>query len=79
LQFAIEKVRLAEDRWNTRDPSTVALAHCIDSHWRNRAKFVVGRPAIEALPARKWARELEYRLIKELWAFSGNRIAELRM
>ncbi|KAA0695439.1 nuclear transport factor 2 family protein [Neorhizobium sp. P12A] len=75
LQSAIEKVRLAEDGWNTREPSKVALAYSIDSRWRNRAEFVVGRQAIEAFLARKWARELDYRLIKELWAFSGNRIA----
>jgi nuclear transport factor 2 (NTF2) superfamily protein len=75
LQSAIEKVRLAEDAWNTRDPVKVALAYSVDSHWRNRAEFVAGRPAIEAFLARKWAKELDYRLIKELWAFSGNRIA----
>ncbi len=75
LQSAIEKVRLAEDGWNTRDPSKVALAYSVDSHWRNRAEFVVGRRAIEEFLARKWAKELDYRLIKELWAFSGNRIA----
>ena len=75
LNSAIEKVRLAEDGWNSRDPAKVALAYTVDSHWRNRAEFVVGRPEIEAFLARKWARELEYRLIKELWAFSGNRIA----
>jgi nuclear transport factor 2 (NTF2) superfamily protein len=75
LQSAIEKVRLAEDGWNTRDPAKVSLAYSVDSHWRNRAEFVVGRQAIEAFLARKWAKELDYRLIKELWAFSGNRIA----
>ncbi|NKJ03827.1 nuclear transport factor 2 family protein [Rhizobium sp. SG741] len=75
LQSATEKVRLAEDGWNTRDPAKVALAYTVDSRWRNRAEFVVGRPAIEAFLARKWAKELDYRLIKELWAFSGNRIA----
>src|SRR6478735_11144079 len=74
-ETAIEKVRLAEDGWNTRDPVKVALAYSVDSHWRNRAEFVVGRPAIEAFLARKWAKELDYRLIKELWTFSGNRIA----
>jgi nuclear transport factor 2 (NTF2) superfamily protein len=75
LQSAIEKVRLAEDGWNSRDPVKVALAYTVDSHWRNRAEFVVGRTAIESFLARKWAKELDYRLIKELWAFSGNRIA----
>lgn len=75
LQSAMEKVRLAEDGWNSRDPRTVSLAYSIDSHWRNRAEFVDGRAAIEAFLTRKWARELDYRLIKELWAFCGNRIA----
>jgi uncharacterized protein len=74
-QTAIEKVRLAEDGWNSRDPQTVALAYAIDSRWRNRAEFVNGRQEIVAFLARKWARELDYRLIKELWAFEGNRIA----
>lgn len=72
---AILKVRLAEDGWNSRDPAKVALAYTIDSQWRNRAEFVTGRAAIEAFLARKWARELDYRLIKEVWAFTGNRIA----
>jgi nuclear transport factor 2 (NTF2) superfamily protein len=72
---AIEKVRLAEDSWNTRDPARVALGYTVDSQWRNRAEFLSGRPAIEAFLARKWARELDYRLIKELWAFTENRIA----
>jgi nuclear transport factor 2 (NTF2) superfamily protein len=75
LQSATEKVRLAEDGWNSRDPAKVALAYSVDSHWRNRAEFVVGRSAIEAFLARKWTKELDYRLIKEHWAFSGNRIA----
>ncbi|MFP3544362.1 nuclear transport factor 2 family protein [Rhizobium sp. SIMBA_035] len=75
LQSAMEKVRLAEDGWNSRDPRTVSLAYSIDSHWRNRAEFVDGRADIESFLARKWARELDYRLIKELWAFCGNRIA----
>ncbi|MBY5454374.1 MULTISPECIES: DUF1348 family protein [Rhizobium] len=75
LQSAIEKVRLAEDGWNSRDPLKVALAYTVDSHWRNRAEFVVGRTAIESFLTRKWAKELDYRLIKELWAFSGHRIA----
>ena len=72
---AIEKVRLAEDGWNSRDPARVALAYTPDSQWRNRAEFVTGRDAIEGLLTRKWKRELDYRLIKELWAFTGNRIA----
>ena len=74
-QTAIEKVRLAEDDWNTRDPAKVALAYSPDSQWRNRAEFVSGREAIEAFLTRKWTRELDYRLIKELWAFADNRIA----
>lgn len=69
------KVRLAEDGWNSRDPARVALAYTVDSEWRNRAEFVTGRMAIEAFLTRKWARELDYRLIKELWAYTGNRIA----
>jgi len=74
-QTAIEKVRLAEDAWNGRDPAKVALAYTEDSRWRNRAEFINGRAAIEAFLTRKWARELDYRLIKELWTFAGNRIA----
>jgi uncharacterized protein len=72
---AIEKVRLAEDGWNSRDPQKVALAYTVDSVWRNRAEFVTGRDAIVGFLTRKWSRELEYRLIKELWAFHENRIA----
>jgi len=72
---AIEKVRLAEDGWNSRDPAKVALAYTPDSHWRNRAEFLTGRDAIVAFLTRKWTRELDYRLIKELWTFAGNRIA----
>jgi nuclear transport factor 2 (NTF2) superfamily protein len=72
---AIEKVRLAEDGWNSRDPAKVAQAYTVDSHWRNRAEFIEGRAAIEAFLARKWAKELDYRLTKELWTFAGNRIA----
>ncbi len=72
---AIQKVRLAEDGWNSRDPALVALAYTPDSRWRNRAEFVVGREAIAALLTRKWTRELDYRLVKELWAFAGVRIA----
>jgi nuclear transport factor 2 (NTF2) superfamily protein len=75
LETAIQKVRMAEDAWNSRDPARVALAYSLDSHWRNRAEFVEGRSAIEAFLTRKWARELDYRLIKELWAFHDNRIA----
>jgi uncharacterized protein len=74
-ETAIEKVRLAEDGWNTRDPAKVSLAYSVDSRWRNRAEFAVGREAIVALLTRKWTRELDYRLVKELWAFTGNRIA----
>ena len=72
---ATEKVRLAEDAWNSRDPERVALAYSEDSRWRNRAEFLRGRAEIVAFLGRKWAREIEYRLIKELWAFDGNRIA----
>ncbi|AMP05766.1 DUF1348 family protein [Collimonas pratensis] len=72
---AIQKVRLAEDGWNTRNPEKVALAYTEDSWWRNRAEFAQGRAEIVGLLSRKWTRELEYRLIKELWAFDGNRIA----
>lgn len=72
---AARKVRLAEDAWNNRDPEKVALAYTEDSEWRNRAEFLKGRPAIIAFLQRKWQRELEYRLIKELWAFHENRIA----
>lgn len=74
-ETAAEKIRLAEDGWNSRDPARVALAYTPDSQWRNRATFVTGREAIEAFLVSKWARELEYRLVKELWAHDGNRIA----
>jgi nuclear transport factor 2 (NTF2) superfamily protein len=74
-ETAAEKVRLAEDGWNTRNPEKVALAYTKDSRWRNRAEFVAGRDAIVAFLSRKWDRELDYRLIKELWAYDGNRIA----
>jgi uncharacterized protein len=74
-QTASQKARLAEDAWNTRDPAKVALAYSADSVWRNRAEFIRGREAIEAFLIRKWSRELEYRLIKEVWAFRDNRIA----
>jgi len=72
---AAEKVRMAEDAWNGRDPVKVSLAYTPDSVWRNRAEFLKGREEIQAFLKRKWARELEYRLIKELWALTGNRIA----
>ncbi|MCP2216034.1 nuclear transport factor 2 (NTF2) superfamily protein [Bradyrhizobium elkanii] len=71
----MQKVRGAENAWNTRDPSHVCLGYTIDSHWRNRAEFVDGRDAIVAFLTRKWRKELEYRLIKELWAFGEDRIA----
>ena len=74
-ESATQKVRLAEDAWNGRDPETVALAYTPDSIWRNRAEFLQGRDQIVAFLARKWDRELDYRLIKELWAFTENRIA----
>jgi uncharacterized protein len=74
-ETASQKVRMAEDGWNNRDPERVALAYTIDSQWRNRAEFPVGREQIVEFLKRKWADELEYRLIKELWAFEGNRIA----
>jgi uncharacterized protein len=72
---ARQKVRMAEDAWNTREPARVALAYTPDSRWRNRAEFLQGRAAIEAFLVRKWSRELDYRLIKELWASHENRIA----
>jgi len=75
LESAAKKVRAAEDAWNGRDPARVALAYTPDSRWRNRSEFLSGRAEIEAFLNRKWAREHEYRLIKELWACAGNRIA----
>ena len=72
---AMQKVRLAEDGWNTRDPQKVALAYAIDSRWRNRSEFINGRSEIIAFLSRKWAKELDYMLIKEIWGFTGNRIA----
>jgi nuclear transport factor 2 (NTF2) superfamily protein len=75
LETATVKVRKAEDGWNSRNPEQVALAYTVDSRWRNRAEFLNGRQAIVAFLTRKWTRELDYRLIKELWAFGGNRIA----
>jgi uncharacterized protein len=74
-ETAIQKVRMAEDGWNSRDPNKVSLAYTVDSRWRNRAEFPVGREEIVAFLTRKWNRELDYRLIKELWAFTDNRIA----
>lgn len=75
LESAIQKVRAAEDGWNSRNPEKVALAYTPDSSWRNRSEFVDGREAIVAFLDRKWRKELEYRLIKELWAYTDNRIA----
>jgi uncharacterized protein len=74
-EIAIRKVRAAEDGWNTRDPHKVSLAYTVDSRWRNRSEFVHGREEIVAFLTRKWSRELEYRLIKEIWAFDTARIA----
>jgi nuclear transport factor 2 (NTF2) superfamily protein len=75
LETAIQKVRAAEDGWNSRDPEKLALAYSVQSRWRNRSEFIIGREKIIAFLRRKWARELDYRLIKELWAFGDNRIA----
>jgi hypothetical protein len=74
-ETAIQKVRMAEDAWNSRDPLRVAMAYTADSRWRNRAEFPHGRQQIAEFLTRKWARELDYRLIKEIWAFDGHRIA----
>lgn len=74
-ETAAQKVRMAEDGWNGRDPNKVALAYSVDSRWRNRSEFINGRAEIVAFLSRKWARELDYRLIKELWAFTDDRIA----
>jgi uncharacterized protein len=74
-ETAALKVRLAEDAWNSRDPARVVLAYSQDSRWRNRAEIFQGREAIQAFLQRKWARELDYRLVKELWAFTGDHIA----
>jgi len=74
-ETAIAKVRMAEDGWNSRDPHRISLAYTEDCRWRNRAEFINGRAEIVAFLTRKWNKELDYRLIKELWAFSGNRIA----
>jgi len=75
LETAAQKARLAEDAWNSRDPARVALAYTEDSRWRNRSEFLQGRAAIQAFLQRKWAKELDYRLIKEVWACRDNRIA----
>ena len=74
-ETAVQKIRMAEDAWNTRDPERVSLAYTVDSRWRNRSEFPVGRVEIVEFLRRKWAKELDYRLIKELWAFEGDRIA----
>jgi uncharacterized protein len=74
-ETATQKVRMAEDAWNTRDPERVSLAYTVDSAWRNRAEFLSGRDAIIQFLRRKWAKELDYRLIKEVWAFFESRIA----
>ena len=74
-ETAKEKIRLAEDGWNSRDPEKVSLAYTVNSQWRNRAQFITGRKNIQAFLSGKWDRELDYRLIKELWAFTQNRIA----
>jgi uncharacterized protein len=74
-QTAAQKARMAEDAWNTREPQRVALAYTVDSVWRNRSEFLTGREAIVQFLTRKWNKELDYRLIKELWAFQSNRIA----
>jgi nuclear transport factor 2 (NTF2) superfamily protein len=74
-EAAIQKVRMAEDGWNSRDPQRVSMVYTVDSQWRNRAEFPKGRGEIVEFLTRKWAKEHDYRLIKELWAFDGNRIA----
>lgn len=74
-ETATQKIRLAEDAWNSREPSRIVLAYSPDTHWRNRSEFLVGRAQAQALLERKWLRELDYRLIKELWAFDADRIA----
>ena len=75
LETARQKARIAEDAWNSRDPVRVSLAYTEDSHWRNRSEFIAGRAAIVAFLQRKWAKEHDYRLIKDVWAFHDNRIA----
>ncbi len=74
-ETAIQKIRMAEDAWNTRDPEKVSLVYTADTIWRNRSEFPVGRDQVKQFLIRKWSKELDYRLIKELWAFTGNRIA----
>jgi len=74
-QTAIQKIRMAEDAWNSRDPQRVSMVYTEDTYWRNRAEFVNGRDEVIDFLTRKWAKELDYRLIKELWAFTSNRIA----
>lgn len=74
-ESAAQKVRMAEDAWNTRDPGRVVLVYTEDTRWRNRAEFPVGREQVRQFLASKWAKELDYRLIKELWTYTGNRIA----
>ena len=74
-ESAITKVRLAEDGWNSRDPERVSLAYAVDCHWRNRSEFIDGRDQIVSFLTRKWSKELDYRLIKELWSYGDNRIA----
>lgn len=75
LETAIQKVRMAEDAWNSRQPEHIAMSYSADSHWRNRTEFIQGRKEIVAFLRNKWSKELDYRLIKELWAFRDNRIA----
>jgi nuclear transport factor 2 (NTF2) superfamily protein len=75
LETATQKARMAEDAWNSRDPEKVSLAYTADSIWRNRSEFLTGREAIVAFLTRKWVKELDYRLVKEVWAHEGNRIA----
>ncbi len=75
-ETARAKVQAAEDGWNSRDPERVALAYTVDSGWRNRDEFFTGRDAIKEFLTRKWKKELDYRLMKELWAYTGNRISE---
>lgn len=75
LETAMQKVRMAENAWNGKDPETVALAYAVDSVWRNRSEFIIGRKEIIAFLTRKWREELEYRLVKELWAYHENKIA----
>ncbi|WP_445144078.1 nuclear transport factor 2 family protein [Dyella sp. Tek66A03] len=75
VETAIQKIRMGEDAWNSRDPARIALVYAPDTHWRNRAEFVDGRDSVQVFLQRKWDHELDYRLIKELWAYAGNRIA----